>query len=209
MLVEAEHRNRHSGTLVRAKMSSIVFPEVCPVCTEKAEDLVFVSVTERLTTDDYVTSTYNRGDAKMEQAIAMSRGITTFAIPTCLTHGSGSVRSLRTKLVAAAGFFIFLYPIIYFLLQLNVAIYYNRPLSGPALGLTVMVLALLSTLAYGLYPRALERSLRFKDVVKTKDYVMIEIKNPEYRDLFIDLNGINAELVGTGSEEEGTDEYAS
>lgn len=181
--------------LIRAKISKIQFPEVCPVCMDTAEDLVFVTIVEKHGPDDYLSSSYTKRDDKTSIALSAARGATTFAVPACLSHGSKSVRSIRTKLIAAIGFFAFLYPIIYFLLQLNVALYFDRPLFPPLMGLSVMILCLVAAVTYGLYPRALERRLKFHEVVRAKDQVILEMANSDYQRQFLELNAMNAELV--------------
>jgi hypothetical protein len=183
------------GRLVKAKLSSIGFPELCPVCLDPAEDLVFITVIDKVGEDDYIGTTMSREDDKASIAMNAARGHATFAVPTCMAHGSKSVRSLRTRLVALVGFFVFFYPILYFLLQLNVALTYTRPVSSPFMGLVVSFLALLASLTYGLFPRALERKLKFIDVFRSKDQVILSISNQDYRDEFLDINGMNAEMI--------------
>jgi hypothetical protein len=124
--VKTKKRKLH----VKAKISRIQFPEICPVCLNDAEDLVFVTVIERIGSDSYESSSMIKGEDKISAALEAAKGATTFPVPTCLRHGSKSVRSLRTKLFAVAGFFIFFYPILFFLLQINVALIYSRSIMG-------------------------------------------------------------------------------
>ncbi|MFW9832896.1 MAG: hypothetical protein ACFFEK_02790 [Candidatus Thorarchaeota archaeon] len=177
---------------VRVKLSKIQFPELCPVCLEEPEDLVFVTVVEKVG-DDYTTSSWTKQD-RTDIALEAAKGVTTFNIPTCMRHGSRSVRSLRTKLIAALGFFILFYPILFYLLRINVALVYERSLTQPLLGFFVTTIALLMILLYGLFPRALERSIRFHRVIRTKDMVLLSISNPEYRRLFLELNGMAIDI---------------
>jgi hypothetical protein len=111
--------NRKGKRRIKTKLSRIQFPEVCPVCLDNAEDLVFVNVIERIGPESYESSSMIKGDDKTSAALEAAKGATTFPVPTCLIHSSKSVRSLRTKLYAAIGFFIFFYPILFFLLQIN------------------------------------------------------------------------------------------
>jgi hypothetical protein len=180
---------------IKAKLSKIQFPDVCPVCTDSAEDLVFITIVEKHDQDDYISSSFFKSDDKTSAALNAARGATTFAVPTCLAHGSKSVRSIRTKSMAAVGFFIFLYPIIYYLLQLNVAIYYARPIMPPLTGLVIMLLGMVAAIVYGLYPRALERKLKFEEISKIKDHVILSISNSEYQSEFLEMNGMNADIV--------------
>lgn len=180
---------------IRTKISSIQFPEVCPVCMEPAEDLVFVSVTERAGPDSYESRSWIKGEDKVSAAIEAVKGITTFALPTCMRHGSKSVRTLRTRIISVLGFFIFFYPIIFYLLQLNTAIIYSRSLMEPIMGVFVFSVAMFLSILYGLFPRALERNVKFENVKRAKDSVEIVVKNEEYRQLFLEMNEINSEIV--------------
>ena len=167
---------------------------MCPVCLEEPEDLVFVTVMERAD-DDYYSSSWMREQDKTAIALNAALGATTFAVPTCMRHGSKSVRSLRTKLVAAIGFFVMFYPILFFLLQLNVAIDFSRPLIRPLVGFIVSFSIFVIILLYGLFPRALERAIRFHSLSRVKDSVLLSISNAEYREHFLDLNKMNVDIV--------------
>jgi len=187
-----EMRNGHR---VRTRLSRIQFPEVCPVCSEGAEDLVFITVMEQQRPDSYETTSMIKGEDKASVALEIARGATTFPVPTCLRHGGKSVRSVRTKLVAAAGFFIFFYPIFFFLLQINTALIYSRSLTEPVVGLLVFTAALAAMFLYGLFPRALERALKFENIDRAKDEVEVIMTNNDYRGKFIELNEMFAESV--------------
>lgn len=187
---------------IRVKLSKIRFPEVCPVCFEEPEDLVFVTIIEKHH-DDYTTSSWSKQQDKTAVALEAARGATTFTIPSCMRHGSRSVRSLKTKLIAVFGFFILFYPILYFLLQINVALVYSRPLLNPLLGFLGVAAILLVVLLYGMFPRALERAIRFHDVSRVKDSVVLSISNKAYRSLFLELNELTSEII---TENEVTDD---
>ena len=175
-----------SSGKVRVKMSKIRFPEICPVCLSEPEDLVFVTVIEKKT-DDYASSSWTRQD-KVDIALQASNDAVTFVIPTCLMHGSKSVRTLRTKLIAVLGFFILFYPILYYLLRINVALVYSRSLAEPLTGFIAITTVLVLILLYGFFPRALKRAIRFHDVSRVKDTVVISMSNGEYRDQFLEIN---------------------
>lgn len=179
-------RDSISSGRISVKMSKIRFPEICPVCLSEPEDLVFVTVIEKKT-DDYASSSWTRQD-RVDIPLQASNDAVTFVIPTCLRHGSKSVRTLRTKLIAAIGFFILFYPILFYLLRINVALVYSRPLAEPLIGLIAVMAILVLILLYGLFPRALERAIRFHDVSRVKDTVVISMSNGEYRDHFLEIN---------------------
>jgi hypothetical protein len=48
---------------------------------------------------------------------------------------------------------------------------------------------------YGFFPRALERALRFQDVSRVNESLLISISNPEYCDQFLELNEMHAEIL--------------
>jgi hypothetical protein len=179
---------------IRVKLSKIQFPEICPVCLEEPEDLVFVSIMEKANYD-YASSSWMKKQDRTEVALDSTRGAVSLAIPTCMLHGSQSVRSLRTKLVAALGFFVLFYPMLFNLLQINVALGYSRSPLEPVLGFFASFILLVILLIYGLFPRALERAIRFDDVSRTKDTVLLSISNTEYRDRFLDLNIIDSDII--------------
>ncbi len=170
------------------RLSKIQFPEQCPVCLEPAEDLVFITIVESQGPDDYQSSSWIKGDDKTTVALEAARRSTTFSVPTCMIHGSKSVRTIRTRLVSVVGFFALFYPIVFYLLQINLALQYSRPLLEPVSGAILCIFILILTILYGLFPRALERGLRFENTNRTKDTVDVLIKNRDYRDIFIEMN---------------------
>ena len=185
-------------TLVRAKISKVEFPERCPVCLDEPEDLVSVTITERSSVirgDENAVSTWADGKNKADLILASARGAVTFWVPTCMSHGSGSVRTGRARFIAWAAVFVLFYPALFFLLGINAAIWYSRPLLEPIAGLAVILLFVIVLVVYGYYPRALERSLKFIDIDRAKNKVYIDILNDEYRKLFLDLNAMHADAI--------------
>ena len=136
-----------------------------------------------------------KGDDKAGAALQSAKSSTTFSVPTCMAHGSKSVRTIRTRFITVMGFFVLFYPIIYYLLQIDLALIYSRPLFEPIIGAILFIFLLISTIFYGLFPRALERGLKFENTSRTKDSVDIIIKNREYRKIFFELNAAYAEHV--------------
>jgi hypothetical protein len=190
--------NKHKDFRIETKLSKIRFPEICPVCSDEVADLVFVTVIERHGPESYESNILIRGEDKTAAAIEAAKGAATFAVPTCMRHGSRSVRGLRTKLVAVAGFFVFFYPILFFLLQINTALYYSKPLMEPVGGLAIFGAALAFTVLYGVFPRALERALKFKEINRAKDTVELTMNNREYYEKFLELNELFAKNKTNG-----------
>ena len=185
-------------TLVRAKISKMEFPERCPVCLDEPEDLVSFTITERSSAirgDENAVSTWADGKDKVELILTSARSAVTFWVPTCMLHGSGKLRTGRARFIAWAAVFVLFYPAMFFLLGINAAIWYSRPLLEPVTGLAVILLVPFILVVYGYYPRALERSLKFIDIDRAKDTVYIDIMNDEYRKLFMDLNAMHADVI--------------
>jgi hypothetical protein len=86
------------------------------------------------------------------------------------------------------GFFVLFYPIIFYLLQINLALTYSRSLSEPLFGALFFICLLIATILYAMIPRALERGLKFENTSRTKDLVDVIIANEEYRKLFREQN---------------------
>jgi len=162
---------------------------------DPAEDLVFITIIESYGPDSYDSSSWVKGDDKTAAALQSARSSTTFPVPTCMAHGSKSVRTIRTRFVSVMGFFVLFYPIIFYVLQINLALIYSRSLTEPAIGAAFFILLLIGTIFYGLYPRALERKLKFENTSRTKDSVDVEIANREYRQVFLEMNAVFADTV--------------
>lgn len=190
-----QSKSATEGKIIRTRISKIQFPEVCPVCLEQAEDLVFVTITERIDPESYESKTWIKGSDKASATLEAVKGVTTFAVPTCMRHGSKSVRTTRTKMIAFAGFFIFFYPILFFLLQINLALNYSRSLVEPLMGVFIFATAMCISILYGVFPRALERKLKFGSLKRAKDLIEIVIMNDEYRRLFLELNEIYSDII--------------
>jgi len=162
---------------------------------EPAEDLVFITIIEGHGSDSYDSSSWVKGDDKTAATLQSAKSAITFPVPTCIAHGSKSVRTIRTRLVSVVGFFVLFYPLMFYLLQINTALIYSRSLIEPVLGVLFVGFLLVATIIYGLFPRALERGLKFENTNRIKDSVDVVIKNKEYRQLLIETNGIFAEPV--------------
>ena len=78
---------------------------------------------------------------------------------------------------------------------INVALAYSGPILPPLLGTLVTTALLVMILLYSLFPRALERAVRFHDVSRVKDLVLLSLSNTEYSRRFLKLNEMIAESV--------------
>jgi len=119
---QGDGHSTDDSVLIRCNLSKIVFPEICPVCLEEPEDLVAITILERPLGekgDDRTYSTLKRGISKTDIALEAARGAVTLWVPTCLRHGSGSIRSDRMRWTSVIAFFILFYPILYFFLAVR------------------------------------------------------------------------------------------
>ncbi len=192
-------------TRVRTSISKVQFPELCPVCMAPPEDLVSVTVIEKSSYQKRETETpsvWSSGKSAPDPALESGR-VATFWVPTCMKHGSGKLRTLRTRLVPILVFFILFYPALYFILALVSAQYNPRPIFEPLIGLIVTVGLMLGAAFYGFYPRALERTLRFVDIDTTHDRVFLEIRNGRYAKMFLEANAMHSDLLDALNKESG------
>ncbi|MHA2140103.1 MAG: hypothetical protein ACXADC_04595 [Candidatus Thorarchaeota archaeon] len=181
------------ASLIRCTLSKITFPEVCPVCLEEPEDLVAITILERPLGergDDRTYSTMKRKSSKADIALEAARGAATLWVPTCLRHGSRSVRSDRMRLISVAGFFILFYPILYFFLA-------ARSSGSPVdtVGFFASIALLILIFLYGYIPRALERNLKVVELEYSKDRVYLRIRNQSYFHRFLSLNEMHCDVV--------------
>jgi hypothetical protein len=171
----------------------MIFPEVCPVCLKEPEDLVAITVLERPLGDRGDDRTYSalmRRTSKADIALEAARGAVTLWVPTCLKHGSGSVRSDRMRLISVLAFFILFYPILYFFLAFR-----SSATPQNVLGLLVTVTLLVSIFLYIYFPRALERHLKIIELERPKDRIYLTIRNPNYLRQFMSLNEMYSDIV--------------
>ena len=196
---DAEMNQELSGpTLVKVEISKVKFPEKCPVCLGEPEDLVSVTIKERSSTvlgDKSPVRMWTDGRDMADRILASARNAVVFWVPTCMRHGSGKLKTGRARIIAWAAVFVLFYPALYFILGINVAIWYSQSLLEPVAGLTMILLLLFVLAIYGYYPRALERSLKFIDIDRAKSTVYIDIMNDGYRKLFMDLNAMHADVI--------------
>jgi hypothetical protein len=169
------------------KISKTKFPEICPVCNEEAEDLVSVTIREEKSMRQ-IGGYWGGPPIGIEESLMTNEKAVTFWVPTCLLHGSSSVRTARNRVITVIAFFILFYPILFMYLQINVEAEFGRPIIDEIFWLIVFVGILFSTIIYGYYPRALERAIVFENVNLIKDQVTLRLSNQEYLEQFIKMN---------------------
>ena len=173
-----------------SKISKIKFPEICPVCLREPEDLVSVTIREEKARSRSL-GYWGRYPTSFEDSVVPNERAVTFLIPTCLMHGSSSVRTSRNRLVTVIAFFILFYPILYMYLQINVEASMGRPIIEELLWLAALGGMLIAAIIFGYYPRPLERAIVFVRMDLVKDLVTLKVSNTEYLSQFRKLNEMN------------------
>ncbi|MHA1908345.1 MAG: hypothetical protein ACW98Y_13685 [Candidatus Thorarchaeota archaeon] len=182
---------------VNAKLSRVVFPEVCPVCISEAEDLVALTIMEtkeRWTETRSLVGGWTKSQDRADVILQESRGGTTFWIPACLQHGSGTITTPRKKVISAIGFLFLLYPFIFSVLLIANALEFSRPIGELGWMLLFVFILIIGDILYGFFPRALERNIRIWEISRAKDRVTIILKNEKYRMMFLEQNALHADL---------------
>ncbi len=177
-----------SYTRIQTKISKTKFPEICPVCLQEVEDIVSVTIQDEKWSGSHIYGFWGRAPAG-GLAIPVQEGkAVTFWIPTCLLHGSDTVRTSKTRLVTVIAFFLLFYPLLYMALQINVELSYGRSINDEITWLIILVSGLIISILYGYFPRALERAVSFENVDLVRDVVVLRFSNHEYAKLFLQLN---------------------
>ncbi len=184
---------------VKARISKIRFPEICPVCMDEAEDLVTLTATEttvdRLTERRALVGSWSAASRIDDSAMPSLSNAVIFWIPACLLHGSDTITTSRKKVASIVSFMLLFYPLLYFSLELLTAVQYSRPLVTALFATIALLVAMIASILYGFYPRSLERYVKFLLIDRGKDRVVIYLKNAQYRKRFLDLNGLDAESL--------------
>jgi hypothetical protein len=182
---------------VRARISKIRFPEICPVCIDEAEDLVALTATEttvdRWSERKALVGSWSRTNNIGDAAPSDLSSAVVFWIPACLLHGSYTITTTRKKIASIVVFMLLFYPLLFFSLELLTAVQYSRPFEIALFATAALIGAIIVSIAYGFYPRALERYIKFLLIDRGQDRAIIYLKNDEYRKRFLEVNGLNAE----------------
>lgn len=181
--------------VVIAQMDKIVFPEICPVCLNEAEDLVPISIYEKEEDDIRHLTVRSEGEDEIAPFLAQRKGAVTFWIPTCLFHGSKSVATTKKKVTSIIGFMILFYPLLFYTLGVITALQYDRPLIPVAAPMAGILIVVIGIIGYGFYPRALERHVKFIDIDRATNRFSVFVKNDVYRELLIEQNEMHASLA--------------
>lgn len=185
-------------TLVRSKLDKLEFPEICPVCSSEAEDLVSIIVYEhfeRFGGTSSISGSWSHGEDKTDAALAQAQGALAFWVPACMNHGSKSILTRSKRIMSIIVVMILFYPLLYFIMGILVAIQFSRPIEDPFFGFAVILLIIVFDVLYGFYPRALQRKIKFIKVNRIENEVYIEIHNDAYLERFISLNEMHVDIV--------------
>jgi hypothetical protein len=186
------------GDIIRVKIGSIVFPEVCPVCMREADDIV------RMTVNLYSYGgalESSNPQAALREKLARSNGRITFAIPglsftvpVCERHAPRDIPD-KHKVVWFFSMLGGMYPGVFFLFLTLNAIYTQSdfiPFLVPWV-ITVLILGIIS--GYIFFPRSFQRYFKILDIESSGENVLLVLSNPEYRNQFLESNPMHAEVV--------------
>ncbi len=191
------------GSLIRTKVSKVKFPKICPVCIGEPEDLVAITVrTGESIMDSYGWVSRSTLPSEGHKYRGPKEKAVVFWVPTCMKHGSKSVRTLRKKGLAVGAFFVLFYPILYYILGTLSALSSGRPIIGYLSGVLILLASMALMVLYGYFPRALERAIDFVEVDTMKDRLYLRFSNDEYRQEFLELNAMHSDTVASISESE-------
>ena len=188
--------------IIRAKIGSIVFPEVCPVCMREADDIV------RMTLNLYSfggAMESSNPQAALREKLARSNGKITFAIPgfsfsipACHRHVPKEIPDLH-KVIWFCAMLAGMYPGLFYLL-LTANAYHRRTDFMPFLIPWIITILVLSAISgYIFFPRAFQRYFRILDIEPTGDYVLFVLRNPAYRHQFLESNPMHSEIFDISS----------
>jgi hypothetical protein len=157
---------------------------------------------ERWTESRSLVGGWTKGHDKAEVILQEAKGGTTFWIPACFQHGSGTITTPRKKVISAIGFLLLFYPFMFYVLGIAAALEFSRPLTEMLLPLILIFAFIIVDIMYGFYPRALERHVKILDLSRAKNRATIILKNDEYRTLFLEHNALHAELYDNKTQED-------
>jgi hypothetical protein len=190
---------KERASAVRARISKVRFPEICPVCIDEAEDLVAMTATEttvdRWSERKALVGSWSRADNIGDVTPSGLGSAVVFWIPTCLLHGSDTITTPRKKIASIVVFMLLFYPLLFFSLELLTAVQYSRPFETALFATVALLGAIAVSIVYGFYPRALERYVKFLSIDRGQDKAIIYLKNDEYRKRFLEANGLNTESL--------------
>jgi hypothetical protein len=188
--------------IIRAKIGSVVFPEVCPVCLREADDII------RMTLNLYSYGgalESSNPQAALREKLAKSNGRVTFAIPgvsfsipACHRHKPKEIPDLH-KVIWFCSMLGGMYPGLFYLLLTVNAIHRGTdfvPFLIPWI-ITILVLGVVS--GYIFFPRAFPRYFKILDIEPSGSHILLVLKNPKYRNQFLECNPMHAETFDPSS----------
>jgi hypothetical protein len=193
---------KKNDNIIRAKIGSIVFPEVCPVCMHEADDIVRMTI--NLYSYGGALESSNPQDALREK-LAQTNGRISFSIPglslsipACHRHVPKDIPDLH-KVIWFCCMLGGMYPGIFYLLLAVNAIHRRMdffPFLVPWL-ITILILGTIS--GYIFFPRAFERYFKILDIEPSGDHILLVLTNPNYRNQFLESNPMHAEIFDPSS----------
>jgi hypothetical protein len=181
--------------VVRVQVEKVRFPKICPICG--APGTQYSRISAVVGRKEYLSRSWDP---------AYSPGLhrapsgppppsKTFLVSVCSAHSRSDEGDTNYKLLcmigdgllAAAGFFA--------LMILGGNLWNNRPLDSIALGVVLSLLIALLTTVYAFRQGSLKNAIKIVGFDSGYDYVWLDFKLPQYRELFVKENEMYAELV--------------
>ncbi|MCF2137085.1 MAG: hypothetical protein K9W43_07535 [Candidatus Thorarchaeota archaeon] len=179
--------------LVRFDITKARFPPICPVCgaraTKTVQMVVNPSSMDRLDGYDrlFARSIMKRSSAPSNRRFLM--------IPVCEDHyySSDDMCRLRTLCIIGTSLAFGITWMAYFKIGNAIIFHQETPLWALLTFAGFIASIILSAIAFR--PSKLERSVKIIGFDPSLASVIVDFKSPEYRDLFISENPMNATLV--------------
>jgi len=184
-----------SEPLVRAKISRLRFPKLCPVCGEPTTATTLITTSpksKRYLRPHWDPAFYSRSRKRLGLSSPQKK---TFLVPVCNSHeivddGDWRMRSIAflfVAVIASSSIFV---------LMFAGSDIWNGYGIRPWVPGYFLVLAISIIVAYLVFrPNVLESAVKIVGFDFDIQHVWFYLKNPEYRRRFIEENEMNAELV--------------
>ncbi|MFX1604776.1 MAG: hypothetical protein ACFFDD_02610 [Promethearchaeota archaeon] len=190
---EGKRRVYFDEPLVRVKVSRIRFPKTCPVCGAQTSKIARISTTPRR--NFWIRPYFNPVLSTLGKNQVTQDEIKSFLVDVCEDHTVSDNAELRARSLSIIVAAVMAGISIYALIQGGADYWVGRPVS-PWVYSCMLILSFSLLFVYLAFrPSALEASLRIIGFDFDLQYVWFAMSNPIYRNLFMQENPLDAELV--------------
>jgi hypothetical protein len=189
------HRKYFDEPLVRAKISHLRFPEICPVCTVSSTNTALISAkpnSKQWLRPHWNPAFYAGGGKRLGIPVASSKS---FLLHVCDDHNVTDDGNVRIRVLAMLLAAILSGMSIFALIFTSYDITSGHGVH-PITSVYLLALALSLVFGYIAFrPTSLEASVRIIGFDFDMQHVWLQLKNPEYRQRFLEENQMNSEIV--------------